>query len=217
MLDLGIDLLGALDAFSTLNCVYFILLLAGVIWTVIVLIGGVIAGVDLPNVDVDVPSIDLPGDVDVPSIDFHVDHAPSFDHGSVGVSPLTPITIASFVTSFGGLGLISTQLLRIPDAFSLFFAGIGAACIAAGMFLFYLKVLVAGEGSSEIRWSDISGKAAEVIIPIPKNGVGQVAFVARGSRATWGARSADGKPIPRGTLVIIQQVVGNTVIVSRKS
>jgi hypothetical protein len=211
-----LDFLDAFSSFSTLNCVYFILLLGGVLWTAIVLIGGAVASVDLPDVDVDVPTIDLPGDVDIPNIDFSVDSTPSFDHGSVGVSALSPITIASFVTSFGGLGLVGTQLFRMLDTVSLVFATAGAALIAAGMFLFYSRVLVAGEGSSAVRMADVSGMSAEVIIPIPKNGLGQVAFVARGRRATRSARSADGKPIPRGTIVTVQAITGTTVIVSRQ-
>jgi membrane protein implicated in regulation of membrane protease activity len=210
-----LDFLSSFSSFTTLNCVYFFMLLAGVIWTAIVLIGGAVASVHVPDVDVDVPAMDLPGDVDIPNIDFHVDSAPSFDHGSVEASPLSPITIASFVTSFGGIGLIGTQLLRLPDTISLVFAAAGAAAIAGGMFLFYSRILVAGQGSSEIRLSDIGGKKAEVIIPIPRNGLGQVAFVTRGTRTTWGARSADGKPIQRGTIVDIESVTGNTVIVRR--
>ena len=210
-----LDFLNTFNTLTTLNCVFFLMLLGGIIWTAIVLVGGAIAGADLPDMDIDVPAVDLPGGVDIPNIDFHVDHAPSFDHGSVGVSPLSPITIASFVTSFGGLGLIGTQLLLLPDTVSLFFAAVGAAAIAGGMFFFYSKVLVAGQGSSEVRLAEISGKKAEVVIPIPKNGLGQVAFVARSARTTWGARSVDGKPIPRGTVVTIESVTGNTVIVSR--
>ena len=211
-----LDLLDAFRSLTTLNCVFLFLLLAGVIWTLIVLIGGAVSGVDLPNIDIDVPGVDLPGTVDIPNIDFHVDHDISFNHGSVGVSPLSPITIASFVTSFGGLGLMGTQLLRLPEVVSLFLAGVGAVIIAGGMFLFYSRVLVAGEGSSSIRISDVRGKQAEVIVPIPKDGLGQVAFVTRGIRTTWSARSADGKAVPRGSIVSIEAVTGNTVIVRRQ-
>jgi hypothetical protein len=211
-----LDLINNLTALSTLNCVYFLLLLAGVIWTAIALIGGALSSVDLPDVDIDVPAIDLPGDMDIPNIDFHLDHASSFDHGSVGLSPLSPITIATFATSFGGIGLVSTQLFRIPDRFSILLAGVGAAIIAAGMFFFYSQVLVAGQGSSEIRLADVTSKKAEVIVPIPKNGLGQIALVVRGTRSTWSARSIDGEPIPRGALVNIESVTGHTVIVSRQ-
>jgi membrane protein implicated in regulation of membrane protease activity len=210
------DFLSAFGSFTTLNCVFFFMLLAGVIWTAIVLIGGAVASVDIPDVDIDVPAVDLPGDLDIPNIDFHVDHDISFDHGSVDVSPLSPITIASFVTSFGGLGLIGTQLLMFPDTVSLFFAAVGAALIAGGMFVFYSQVLVAGQGSSEVQLREIGGKTAEVIIPVPAQGLGQVAFVARGARSTWAARSVDGEPIPRGAVVIIEGVTGNTVMVRRQ-
>ena len=203
-------MLDLFSSFSTLNCVYFIMLMAGIIWTAVVLIGGAVSGVDIPDVD-----FDMAGDVDVPGIDFHVDHDVGFDHGSVDVSPLSPITIASFITSFGGLGLIATQLLGMLDTVSLVFAAVGATLIAAGMYLFYSRVLVAGQGSSAVKMSDISGKRAEVIIPIPPNRLGQVAFVARGVRTTWSARSVDGEPIPTGTIVTIQTVTGNTLIVSR--
>lgn len=196
-------MLDAFSSFSTLNCVYFIMLMAGIIWTVVVLIGGAVSGVDVP-------------DVDVPGVDFDMDHDLGFDHGSVDVSPLSPITIASFVTSFGALGLIATQLFSVRDSVSLIFATAGAAVIASGMFLFYSRVLVAGQGSSTVQMSDIRGSRAEVIIPIPKNGLGQVAFVAKGSRTTWGARSVDGKPIASGTIVTIQEVTGDTLFVSRE-
>jgi membrane protein implicated in regulation of membrane protease activity len=84
------------------------------------------------------------------------------------------------------------------------------------MFLFYSRVLVAGQGSSAIRMSQVQGKKAEIIIPIPKDGLGQVAFVARGTRTTWSARSSDGEPIRGGAIVTIQAVTGNTVIVQRE-
>ncbi len=66
-----LDLLSAFGSLTTLNCVFFLMLLGGIIWTAIVLIGGVIADIDLPDMDVDVPHIDLPGDIDIPQLDLH--------------------------------------------------------------------------------------------------------------------------------------------------
>lgn len=195
-------MLDVFSSFSTLNCVYFIMLMAGIIWTASVLIGGAVGGADAP-------------DIDVSGIDFDLDHDLAFDHGSVDVSPLSPITLASFVTSFGALGLIATQLFEVPDPVSLLIATVGAAVIASGMFLFYSRVLVAGQGSSTVKMSDIRGSKAEVIIPIPENGLGQVVFVARGARTTWSARSVDGKPITNGAIVTVQTATGNTLFVSR--
>ena len=120
-------MLDVFSSFSTLNCIYFFMLMAGIIWTAVVLIGGAVSSVDLPDIDF--------GAVDASGIDFSIDHDVGFDHGSVEVSALSPITIASFVTSFGGLGLIATQLLGIPEPPSLFFAAVGATLIAGGMFV----------------------------------------------------------------------------------
>ncbi len=211
-----LSLLDVFTGLSTINCVYFFFLSIGVVWTAFALLGGALASADLPDLDLDLPHIDLPGDLDIPHIDFHMDHGGSFDHGSVGVSALSPITIANFVTSFGGFGIIATQLFHVPDTISVIPASVGGICMAGIMFVFYTKFLIAEQGSSEVRMSDISGTTAEVIVPISKNGLGQVAFVVRGSRMTRSARSDDGKPVQRGTIVTIQAVAGNTVIVSRQ-
>lgn len=206
----GRDLLDLFGSLTTLNCLYFIMLMFGIIWTAVVLIGGAVSGVDLPDLDIDMAGADLA------SVDFGTDVDMGFDHGSVGVSALSPMTIASFVTSFGGLGLIATQLLGVSDSVSLVFAAVGASIIAGGMFLFYSRVLVAGQGSSAVRLSEIRGKKAEIIIPIPKDGLGRAAFVTRGARSTRSARSADGGPIPSGTIVTIEAVTGSMLIVNRE-
>lgn len=200
-------MLDLFSAFSTLNCIYFFMLAAGIIWTAIVLIGGAASDIDLPDIHL--------GDVDVSGLDLSIDQDLGFDHGSVEVSALSPITIASFVTSFGGLGLIATELLGLTDAVSLVFAAVGAGLISAGMFLFYSRVLVAGQGSSSLQLDEIRGKKAEIIVPIPRGGTGQVALVTRGARSTWSARSADGDAINRGTIVTVEAVTGATLIVSR--
>ncbi len=187
---------GSSGTSSTLNCVYFSLLAAGAVWTAAALVGGAADDIDLPGVD-------LPGGFDL-------------DHGEVDVGPLSPVTIASFGASFGGLGIVATQLLRISDVASIMFAALGAGLIATGMFLFYSRVLIAGQGSSEARLVDVRAKSGEVIVSIPEGGVGRVALVIRGSRSTWSARSVDGQAIPRGALVTVRSVVGNTIIVDRR-
>jgi hypothetical protein len=187
-----LDLLDAFSALTTLNCVFLFLLLAGVIWTVIVLIGGAVAGVDLPNVDIDVPGVDLPGSVDIPNIDFHVDHDISFDQGSVGVSPLSPITIASFDQFWGRV--IGTRLLRLPDLSACFSAALAprsslAACSRQPRF-------GRREALQHRTYERHPWRQAEVIVPSPRMGCGRGA-VTWGVRSTWSARSADSKAAAR--------------------
>ena len=57
------------------------------------------------------------------------------------------------------------------------------------------------------------GVTGEIITSIGENGVGEVAFVAQGGRMTYSARSVDGQPIRRGTLVTVTDIVGSVALV----
>ncbi len=201
---------------GTLNCVYFVLFFFGLGYAILIAITGGLSDIDMPDVDVDIPQIDLPGDVDIPGADIHIGgpEAPmGIDAPDVSVSPLSPITIASFVTSFGAFGILSTQLFGVDPRWSLLWATGGGLIVSAGMFLFYSQVLIRSQGSSEIRSSDIMGLDAEVTVPIGESSTGQVTYVTKSGRMNSLARSITGRPIPRGQLVRIEQVKGPQVLV----
>ena len=92
---------------STLNCVYFALFFVGVGYALFVVITGGLSDIDMPDVDIDIPQVGLPGDVDIPggSIQIGGGDVPAggIDAPDVTVSPLSPITIATFITTFGGV------------------------------------------------------------------------------------------------------------------
>ncbi len=206
--------MGELVGFSTLHCIYSALLGIGVIYAMIILIAGGLHEIDVPGLDIDVGDIDIGGH-HLPEVPIHLDldHAPSFDHGDVGVPSLSPITIASFVTAFGSFGLIAVYLFNVPDKISLLWASGGGLVVAIIAHFAFGYFLIAPQGSSEVTARDIIGLTAEVITPIPAAGVGQVAFVAQGRRVTFSARSAGGIPVPKGTFVSIQSFTGSVAVV----
>jgi membrane protein implicated in regulation of membrane protease activity len=206
--------MGELVGFSTLNCIYFALLGIGVIYALIILITGGLHDVDVPGLDIDIGEMDLGGH-HLPEVPVHLDldHAPSFDHGDVGVPSLSPITIASFVTAFGSFGLLAVYLFNVSDRFSLLWAAGGGLVVAIIAHFAFGYFLIAPQGSSEVRARDIIGLTAEVITPIPADGVGQIAFVAQGRRVTASARSAGGVPVAKGTPVSIQSFTGSAAVV----
>ena len=64
-------------------------------------------------------------------------------------------------------------------------------------------------------WQWLIGIVAEITTPIPENGIGQIAFVAKGSRITYSARATDEQsPVERGTPVRIERIVGGMAYVS---
>jgi membrane protein implicated in regulation of membrane protease activity len=203
-------------SFDTLNCVYFALFLVGLGYALFVVITGGLSGIDMPDVDIDIPQIDLPGDVDIPGADIHIggpDVAGGIDAPDVAVSPLSPITIATFITTFGGVGVLTTQVFGVDPRWSLLWAtgsGLGTSGL---IYLFVSQFLVRSQASSELRRSELVGMEAEVTVPIGENAMGQVTYVTKSGRMSSMARSVDGRPIPRGQLVVIARTIGPQVLV----
>jgi membrane protein implicated in regulation of membrane protease activity len=204
-----------LAGLGTLNCVYFVLFALGVGYAIIAAVLGGLSSVDVPGVDIDIPGIDLhPGEPDIHlDLPFVHDISHDVDHPEVGLSPLSPITIATFITTFGGVGLIVNNLTTFSPVLGLLISTVSGFALAGVMFLLYARVLMALQGSSEVQIGELVGQIGEVIAPIPEDQVGQIALVARGTRVRSPARSADGQAIPRGTMVEIVEEAGNVVIV----
>jgi membrane protein implicated in regulation of membrane protease activity len=200
---------------GTINCVYVALLTVGFLYALMIVIGGGLSHIDLPDVDIDVPHIDLPGDVDIPDSHVDIGHADvgSFDHGAIEVSPLSPITIAAFITSFGGVGIVTTQLFGVKPEISLLWATLGGFVAGGAVYLVYGRLLVGMQASSEVRAGELGGIVGQVITPITAGGVGEIIYVAKGSRISSPARSVSGQAIPRGTVVTIERMVGRTALV----
>lgn len=134
-----------------------------------------------------------------------------FDHtGMTGISFFSPTVMASFITAFGALGMIFT---KIPATSSLWLSGplsaLGALGIAAGVFWAFNTMFAKTQSSSEAQVATLVGQIASIATPIPKDGVGEIAYVRAGSRYTAPARSEEGEPISAGQPVRITRVIGN--------
>jgi membrane protein implicated in regulation of membrane protease activity len=185
------EFLGGLDL---LNLIYLIFVGIGFIYALLILFGQGIGELDLPDVDIDA------GDV------------PSFDHGEIGLPSISPMSIASFVTAFGAFGIISSQLFGASTMVSLLAAvggGLVVGIIAQLIFIYVFSPQI----SSTRTKLDIIGTTAEVITPIPENGVGQIALVSRGSRVTYSARTKSGQSFKQGDLVRVVELVGSIAFV----
>jgi len=186
-----------MEAFTNslgLTIIYLVLLGIGVVYAILILIGGGLSDIDLPGA----PDIDLDVGVD----------------GAAGNLPsLSPVAIASFVTTFGAFGLIALGLFNVSPAWSLAWAAGGGVVVAALAHFAFTYFLIRPQGSSEVRTQDIVGTVGEVTTPIPADSVGEVAFVAQGGRVRYPAKSATGAVIARGTTVVIEKLVSGVVVV----
>lgn len=193
-----------------ISLIYLAFLGIGIIYAIIILIGGALHDIHIPGLDIHLAGHEIGH--------AHVDVAAgsSVDHPSVKIPSLSPITVASFVTAFGAFGLISLGLFSATRQTSLVWAVIGGLIIAIIAHFAFGFFLIAPQGSSDVKFHDIVGAVAEVITPIPADSVGEVAFVAQGGRITYTAKSATGVPISRGATVLIEDVIGGVAIVRLK-
>ena len=138
-----------------------------------------------------------------------------FDSDGVpGITFLSPVILASFMTSFGAFGLILSEIsytssvwLSAPISFliSLF--------MAFGVLWLMNTIFRKMQGSSEARVGKLVGTVAALASPIPENGVGEISYVYGGSRYSAPARSEDGHAIGAGKTVKITRIVGTQYFV----
>ena len=143
-----------------------------------------------------------------------VDHGGA-DHGDIP-SPFNPLVIASAITTFGAAGLIGKLGFGLGNLFSSMVALGFAGVIGALIFFGIVKLMYNSQSNSTFSQSDLVGTEAEVLTPIPQNGVGEVVCLIHGVRYSLTAKNAYGEAEPRGEKVLILEVKDNIALVTRK-
>ncbi len=177
-------------ASGTLNLIYAILILISFIFAVITLVGAEVG--DALDIDVDV-------DVDA-------------DTG-IDIASVSPFALAMFGATFGLAGLITRIWFGLEAIPSILWA-VGVGVVVGGLAqVLFIYVLSPSRSSHFSLADDAVGREVEVIVTIPDNGLGQIAYDNISGRVTLGARSAEGKEIKRGQPVIIEKITGRVAFV----
>lgn len=176
---------------TPLEIFYLILLAVGVLYAVFSLLAGM--------------DFDLP--IDIPGLD-------GIAEGSL--ASISPISIGAFLTAFGAIGIIATRGLGLSATESVIWAVVGSIIVALGAHFVFFYLFVAPQASSAVKQSDLIGITAEVTAPIPAASVGEITYVAMGSRQSAQARSANGQAIPRGATVVVESITGTVLNVRLK-
>jgi len=114
---------------------------------------------------------------------------------------------------FGAVGLLTERALAIGSISSVLWS------LAAGLLAGFIVQLILTRhldhrfAEDETAMIEMVGSEAEVVIPIPADGVGEVVLLDDSGSTHLGARSASGDPIERGTVVIIERVSHRIAIV----
>lgn len=126
----------------------------------------------------------------------------------------SPLAISTLLAAVGGYGLIALHGFRVSEGMSLLIALPAAFVTAYGITYAAWRLASGSRSSSVIRLSSMAGSPAEVTVPIPAGGVGEVVAMVDGQRFPAPAREVNGREVLRGTPVQVVQMVGPTLVVT---
>jgi membrane protein implicated in regulation of membrane protease activity len=142
--------------------------------------------------------------------DTALDH--DLEHGGPGFFSTRVISV--FITAFGGFGAIATNYGVGPLPAS----GIGAlsGLVLATPIYFFARFLYGQQSTSESRSQDLVGQIGRVVVAIPAGGVGQVRCKIGEELVDKIARGREPAAIAENTSVVVEEVIGETVVVRRR-
>lgn len=189
--------------------VYSIIFWVGVIYTVVTFVLGGLLGLFHMDGHVDTHvDTNFHAQLD-PHIDTHFDVGPS---PTFSVFPLKPITIVSFLTVFGGIGLMGTNY-GMNSVMLFIIAVISALIVSFILYKFIVVPLYKAQNTSAVSKKSLVGAKAIVITPIYENGFGTIAYVVSGRKFNAPAQHVGKKAIKQGEEVIIYEIKENVFYV----
>jgi len=134
-------------------------------------------------------------------------HAPVAQGGGAargaGVSPFNPPSIAAFLAWFGGTGYLLTRFSAIWVGFGLMLSVVAGVIGGGIIFLLLSRFLLAGEEYLDPADFEMVGVLGSLSVPIREGGTGELIYSQMGTRRVCGARSDDGRPMAKGTEVVV--------------
>ena len=132
--------------------------------------------------------------------------------GTDGHGFLDSRVISVFVTAFGGFGAIGIQMGLSIVASSLL--GLAGGVVLGGVVSFFARFLYKQQSSSSVSTGQLIGRTAQVIVSITPGSLGQISCRIGEERVEKLARSKDNREIKTGAIVRVDEIAGDSVIVS---
>lgn len=149
-----------------------------------------------------------------PDSGLHADMDTAAASPELSVSPLKPIVLATFVTVFGGVGLICT-INDLSPAASVIISLVSGAAAAFFIYRCIIVPLYRAQNTNTVSRKMLRGSIARVSLPIRGDAFGKITYTAGGNICSAPARSADGEDIEGGDPVVIVNIEKNTFYVKK--
>jgi membrane-bound ClpP family serine protease len=138
-----------------------------------------------------------------------------FDVGGGHLPFISPTTIGSFITVFGGIGYFLSTKTSFSGALIGGISIVIAIVVSALMFFFIVVPLLNAEKTAAYSAHEMIGRTAEVVTVIVENSKGEIIYEQGGSRLSAPAKTANGLTIKQGEVVTIVDVISGTFIVQK--
>lgn len=124
-------------------------------------------------------------------------------------------TIMAFLAWFGGTGYLLTRHSHLLALISFSISVVSGAFAAWVVFKFMVKLMQSADAPMSNEDHRIEGSLGTLSMSIRENGTGEIIFALGGVRRCAGARTGDGKPIEKGTEVVIERYEKGIAYVKR--
>jgi hypothetical protein len=142
-------------------------------------------------------------------IDIDADLDADLDDGGPGIFSMKVMSV--LVTAFGGVSALGVAKdFSVPV--SVLFGLTGGIALASVVYYFG-RLLHSQQSTSLISSAELVGLKAEVTVSIPAGGSGQVRCLVGESMVEKIAHARDGSAIPQHAMVLIEEVIAESVVV----
>lgn len=138
-----------------------------------------------------------------------------FDLGGGHLPFISPTTIGSFITVFGGTGYFLSVKTGLSGAIVGGISIVIAIVISALMFFFVVVPLLNAEKTAAYSAHEMIGRTAEVVTVIVGDSKGEIIYEQGGSRLSAPAKTANRMSVKQGDFVTIVDVISGTFIVQK--
>ncbi|NMO96798.1 protease [Paenibacillus lemnae] len=132
----------------------------------------------------------------------------------LSVDFLNPMVLASFITVFGGAGIMLGNYTELTSWLQIILAMLAALVISILLYFGYVRPMENSENSTGFSIQELAGRIGEVTIPLPALGYGEVMVRVGASNTMHIASSFDKQPIAAGVRVVVVEVADGVLRVS---
>ena len=221
---------------------YVVVFLVGVFYTVISLIINAVTGALHSQGDFGADIGGHHGNMDSGHVEADISHAINSADGSQSVSVdgqqghsagessgfsqsviswfavlLNPIVAVSFLTVFGGMGILGESYFKWGSVVTLAVAAASGIICSALLYNFVAKPIYRSENTSNVSREMLIGTAAEVTTDILADGFGTIAYTVNSLRFNAPSKHIEGNAVKQGQKVVICKIEDNIFYISEIS